>query len=235
MSRSFERRLARYIKTARDDCDLCHVAYPHNSRLYIGITVDDRLATTCEACSGKLRKLYYMGLALDHGYGMLSPMPPDAPPRPQLSAEEVIRTVDAIQHAIGIIDADTERLQRRAGCTGMKRDLREHPWTTDDREWFKAHPDRTHRVRLPMDGEADKQVVTTPEGYVLVTLIRQVEPGARIRLGCHIRREIWQLMPRDSDPLLHAMFEIARGQVPMPSTGAAFMALVESYTPAGSA
>lgn len=48
------------------------------------------------------------------------------------------------------------------------------PWLADDRRWFAAHPERTHRVRDAFPGEARRGT------HVVV---RQIAPGARKRLA----------------------------------------------------
>lgn len=50
----------------------------------------------------------------------------------------------------------------------------------EDRQWFEAHPDRCHRIRTARPGEWDHLAGTAycPVG----TAIRQLEPGARLRV-----------------------------------------------------
>src|SRR5262245_11242890 len=59
--------------------------------------------------------------------------------------------------------------------------LHSHPWTSDDRQWFERNPQRSHRARLPFPGEVDGQAAETPAGDALIMLVRQVEPGRRLR------------------------------------------------------
>jgi hypothetical protein len=54
----------------------------------------------------------------------------------------------------------------------------------DDRRWFAAHPDRQHRIRpyLPGDCSLDRPMPALPRGCSWVTVVRQEQPGVRLRL-----------------------------------------------------
>ena len=54
----------------------------------------------------------------------------------------------------------------------------------EDRQWFEAHPDRSHRIRAARPGEWDHLAGTAycPGGATPGTAIRQLEPGARLRV-----------------------------------------------------
>jgi hypothetical protein len=49
------------------------------------------------------------------------------------------------------------------------------PWSEDDRRWFEAHPERSHRLRGAFFGE-------WPEDEKWHTVIRQTAPGSCQRL-----------------------------------------------------
>lgn len=78
------------------------------------------------------------------------------------------------------------------------------PWAEDDRDWFRAHPDRTWRLRHPVPGEietmaADEHLAEQAqafagaadrartalqrrdEGATIVIAVHQFEPGKRLR------------------------------------------------------
>ena len=59
-------------------------------------------------------------------------------------------------------------------------------------------------------------------------LIRQVEPGKRIRAGFFIPTQA--LPVPDAESVAHALFEIATGREPIPHGGEALGALIEKYT-----
>jgi hypothetical protein len=59
------------------------------------------------------------------------------------------------------------------------------PWSKADREWFAAHPDRSHRLRRPFPGEmatlARDGRDERPDDMIIV---RQVAVGQRLRFAC---------------------------------------------------
>ena len=54
------------------------------------------------------------------------------------------------------------------------------PWKEADRKWFETHPDRTIRIRDQFAGETFAGRVG-PNDHVPFTLVRQLEPGCRVR------------------------------------------------------
>jgi hypothetical protein len=51
-----------------------------------------------------------------------------------------------------------------------------------DRRWFEKHPDRTYYIRL---ATASEMVLAPPSPFLIYAVIRQVEPGVRVRLFDH--------------------------------------------------
>jgi hypothetical protein len=80
------------------------------------------------------------------------------------------------------------------------------PWKTADAEWFKRHPDRTHHARAPMKGEAAMFGVDTPPGMELTILVRQLEPGRRVRSAFFKPTD---LPIPDVEPLAHALMDLS--------------------------
>ena len=67
----------------------------------------------------------------------------------------------------------------------------------NDRDWFTANPTRSHRLRRSLPGEPESSVV----------VVRQIEPGLRVRLGFAPTFSI-----PDREPMLAALFsKLARG------------------------
>jgi hypothetical protein len=68
----------------------------------------------------------------------------------------------------------------------------------DDRAWFAAHTGETYRMRLPdkqeqttFDAEDDGLVLFDKQGETCqynVMVVRQLEPGVRMRLGLVLRQ-----------------------------------------------
>jgi hypothetical protein len=108
--------------------------------------------------------------------------------------------------ADGLIDA------QRAGAIkeGQTRDnpLQQltTPWSIHDMLWFQQNPTRAHRCRRAFDGEWE--AVQLPPGYTLVTLVRQVRPGLRLRAP-------WSLLLGSDDAeavpdeVVHALFDFS--------------------------
>lgn len=84
------------------------------------------------------------------------------------------------------------------------------PWKQDDAAWFKKHNKRSHRLRPMIEGEVatlPKEITsaTIPENHSLEILVRQIEPGARIRAVFCRNKEI--KIP-DQEEVIHAIFDI---------------------------
>ena len=61
-----------------------------------------------------------------------------------------------------------------------------------DAAWFKARPDRSTRIRPFIEGELPYSL---PQGDgVAVTIVRQMQPGARMRLPVYLPK-----MPADTE------------------------------------
>jgi hypothetical protein len=87
-------------------------------------------------------------------------------------------------------------------------------------------------VRLPIAGEVDAvrawgATVKVPLGGELLFIVRQVEPGNRLRAGFVVPSG----MPiPDDEGIAHALFEIATEREPMPPNGDAMIALIKKYS-----
>jgi hypothetical protein len=101
-----------------------------------------------------------------------------------------------------------------------------HPWVEDDRLWFEAHPQRTHRLRRAHPDEG----VEPSDCWIVV---RQLEPGARERLavaladelnelfsGLDATEEIWEATGRAIFDTLIRATESGKGKVSSQELGA---------------
>jgi hypothetical protein len=118
---------------------------------------------------------------------------------------------------------------KRAGVANafVEQAFGDSAWKEDDREWFAQNPSRTHRIRLPFSGECDAEAANVPAGHTLIVLVRQVEPGIRMRpaLCCNAN-----LLPLpDDEAAAHALFEVALGREDMPSDRQALSTLIQKY------
>jgi hypothetical protein len=84
----------------------------------------------------------------------------------------------------------------------------ENDWKADDARWFKANPARSHRLRPIFPGETfgGKRIRSFPPfGHHEAVLVRQVEPGARIRRPYFQNDEVQ--IP-DVEAIIHALFDL---------------------------
>jgi hypothetical protein len=61
----------------------------------------------------------------------------------------------------------------------------------------------------------------------LIVLVRQVEPGARLKAGFYIYADA--LPVPDDEAVCHALFEVATRREAVPPNGEALLALIEKY------
>ena len=118
--------------------------------------------------------------------------------------------------------------------SAYKRSVREHvrahsarEWKIEDWAWFGKNPTRSHRARLPFAGEDNLFVTKALPGYAPLVLVRQTRPGTWLRLGFALSASM--VPPPDDEALIYAMFEIATGREPAPTTMQAIMALRNKY------
>jgi hypothetical protein len=106
---------------------------------------------------------------------------------------------------------------------------RDYPWESDDRDWFKHNPARSHRARMPFSGELDEETVKkAPAGFVVIMLVRQIAPGNRIRAA--VARNVDAPPVPDDEAAIHALFEVMMGREPMPRDRQSKIALIEKYS-----
>jgi hypothetical protein len=117
---------------------------------------------------------------------------------------------------------------RRGGINiPIKSELGERPWKDADRIWFARNPKRAHHARVPFPGEFDEEAAEIPAEYALIVLVRQVEPGSRIRTVFYPHNDLLPLP--DDEAAAHAMFEIAAKREPRPLDRQALYNLIEKY------
>jgi sRNA-binding protein len=113
--------------------------------------------------------------------------------------------------AVGTVNVD--RAMKSAGMRGARHiSVMDHPWKDADARWFELHPRRSHRARAAHPGEriAAKDDYELPPDHEVLMLIRQVEPGKRMKLAYAMPTKLLP-MP-DEEELIHAMFDlVARG------------------------
>ena len=215
----------------RDVCSLCGGSFKHNSHTATGFDAQGNVALAGECCVGRLAKIFAMGLYSDRQYDFLSPR--DSKPD-ELPPERIAEAVAAYTKSI----ADTDRLltdaeQRGGGGRARNVSLLDHPWKSDDRSWFEQNQERAHRARMPFPGEVDEEAANTPAGQALIMLVRQVEPGFRVRAAVFLDANFLPLP--DDEAVVHALFEVGMGREAVPRDRQALRTLSKKYQASGAA
>jgi hypothetical protein len=227
--RQFERQLRKLMRTKGDNCSLCDAEFQHNVRTFGGYDQDGKVALVGECCVERLLEVHTAGICSRRNYDFL---PAGENRRGRgLGPEQLAHALGALERAIAFADEEVkDDLWRRGGVNQPPQariSVLDHPWKKDDREWFEQHPARAHRARFPFDGEVEAEKLVAPQGHQLLVLLRQVEPGKRIKSGFFISDEL--LPVPDVEAVAHVLFDIATRRQPVPRNGKALCALIEKY------
>ena len=142
-------------------------------------------------------------------------------------AEKAIRrlvTDRCSHHSTEETDAVVERclalsqIVRPAGVSSETwLNVQSSPWKRDDAEWFKAHPQRAHRVRAQFPGKHFERRSSAPIDFVVV---RQIRSGLRVRApftlvecGADALEMMMALAKRclnDDEAAAHTLFDLTR-------------------------
>jgi hypothetical protein len=148
--------------------------------------------------------------------------PPSSGSGKACSTEQVVVAIGALQTYVAAADEEIATLARKAGLpASVPPRFSNGPWQAADANWFKANPERSHRLRPLTPGERfgftgnvpDEPV---PANHELQVLVRQVEPGIRVRAA--FCRNLEVEIP-DLEPLLHAMFDLVTNGTKQPGSG----------------
>ena len=212
MSRADRRRFEKEFKKLPkpDNCMICGSALVHNSRTLGGLAADGSVVLAGECCERHVVTPMVQGLYLTRGVDGLTPGANPGNGKSN-SPEDVERAIGALQSHYGDLDNRTDRLMQQGGIPAKAKNIfvADQPWKADDAAWFKNNPDRSHRLRPMLEGEAatlPPEVTKTkiPANHRLEILVRQVEPGARIRT-VFCRNTEFPLPDRED--IMHALFD----------------------------
>lgn len=210
--RRAEREIQKYIERDGDRCSICRAAFKHNDRSYGGIDAKGAAVVVSDCCKSHLVCLLAEGIYTKHGYDFFDRGSGPQRPQRQLSSEEIGETLGVLQWLIGEADQMADTVKKRAGYADSQPvsiNFCSHPWKEDDRLWFLERPRRAHRVREPFAGEI--QIGEVPAGRVHILIVRQIEPGQRVRQSFFLNQK---LMPvPDDEAIAHCLFEVACGRV----------------------
>jgi hypothetical protein len=195
-----------------DRCSICKADLPHNSRTFGGVTAGGDTALVGQCCEHKIKEIVLTGLYVSHGYEGLIPRPNETPAGP-MSAAQTSRAINTMQQTFQKIDQVASSIATKGGVPSkMPRiNTASSPWKDDDAGWFKANKSRAHRLRPAFPGEIDALQAGSdkdeppPIGHEFQILVRQVEPGTRMRIVFCRNMEV--PIP-DLEPLIHAIFDV---------------------------
>lgn len=166
-------------------------------------------AVVGECCVDQLNIVIGEGVYLAKGYDVLEHVGTSG--RAPSSHEEIDQAVSAIQAYVTNADQRAGDIIRRAGVTSERGSVNmlPSPWKADDAEWFEDNPSRSHRLRAAHAGEVealplDYKEAPLPHRHEMQIVVRQVEPGARIRMA--FGRNLDMPIPED-EAVLHALFD----------------------------
>jgi hypothetical protein len=224
--RHIERQLRKLYNT--DNCSICGSPFRHNSRTRGGIDVQGAVVLAGECCVDKVAVTFTEGFYSKRAYDFLKPRGPKS--TACLSSEQITEVLGLYQEIATDTDKRLEGVERRGGVARALDNISvlDTPWKDGDRSWFEQNRQRSHRIRMPFPGEADKEAAKAPPGHALIVLLRQVEPGKRIKGGFCLNADL--LPVPDDEAVAHALFEVAARHETVPRNGEALNILIAKYT-----
>jgi hypothetical protein len=224
--RYIDRQLHKLIR--REACSLCGGKFKHNTRTFGGLDRRGNITLAGECCGDQIAKIFTLGHFSDREYDFLLPRGKGETNNTEPTSEQIVDAIAAFQKVIADTDKRLGDIERRGGVARSPMvNILDYPWKSDDRTWFEQNPERSHRVRMPFPGELDEEVAKVPAEHALIVLLRQVEPGNRLKAGFYLHADL--LPVPDSEAIAHALFEVATRREPVPPDGKALGALIEKY------
>jgi hypothetical protein len=231
LSRQQRRRLNRALRKLfrHNVCSFCGSSFKHNSHTAGGLDAQGNAVLAGECCISRVAKIFARGCYSDRQYDFLLPTNTKPSTKTEPTSEQIANAIGAYQKAIAATDKVLDGVERRGGGVRVPNvNARDYPWKSNDRDWFERNQDRSHRVRVPLPGECDAETANIPAGHALILLVRQVEPGSRIRAAVHCSVDLLPLS--DDEAAAHALFEVAMQREAVPPNRQALCALIEKYT-----
>jgi len=207
--RRFNKEFDKLMKAGPDNCMLCETPFTHNCRTFGGLSPEGKTVLVGDCCVNKIEG-QAAGLYLTKNFDSL-PSAGKKNSGATAPLKDVIQGVEAIRSHVTKLDTMADTVMQQGGLKMPVRNVftQTSPWKTDDAAWFRAHPDRSHRLRLMFEGEAatmeaEPTLDATPENHRMEVLVRQVEVGKRIRiLFCRNT----QVPIPDAEEIIHALFD----------------------------
>ena len=211
-----------------DVCSVCGSPFKHNSRTTGGLDAQGNVVLAGECCTDQVAAIFTQGFYSHRDYDFFQPRGTGASTNTDLTGEQIANAIASYQEVIADTDKRLDGVERRGGVARpLKVSVLNSPWKDEDRAWFEQNPKRSHRARMPLPGEADKETAMAPAGHVLIMLLRQVEPGTRLKAGFYLNAEL--LPVPDDEATAHALFEVAVRHEAVPPSRQALSALIRKY------
>jgi hypothetical protein len=208
--RRFDREFSKLMKAAPDDCMVCGTQLEHNCKTFGGLTAQGVTVLAGECCARKIEQMV-QGVYVNRNLDGISHLRQGGKVQP-VSAEVVTSAIGSIQSHFSKLDEMSNALMRQGGVHAPASNvhLADSLWKADDAAWFEDHPDRSHRLRPMLEGEAatvPAEITTAvlPEKHRLDMLIRQIDVGKRMRTIFCRNTEV--AIP-DSEEVIHAIFDL---------------------------
>jgi hypothetical protein len=228
LSRQQRRRLDRALRKLHrtDACSFCGTPFPHNSQTAGGLDAQGNLVLAGECCMKRVAKIFTRGFYSTRNYDFLLQHAAKSTST-ELTGAQITDAIAAYQKVIAATDKRFDGIERRGGV-GRSRNVStlDTPWKDDDRVWFEQNRERSHRMRTPFPGELDG--VEIPTDRKVIMLVRQVEPGDRLRVAFDPDVVLLPGSPND-EAFAHALFEVATGHEAVPHDCQTLRTLIEKY------
>ncbi len=209
--RNIERKIRKMIRQSGDNCTICGRPYKHNSRTVGGLTADGEVALAGECCADKIVHGVTAGVFTNRNHDDLIALRGKRMGGTESSSEDIGRALDSLQEGIANRDRFASDLRRRAGIQSDSGQLHlgESLWKSDDAAWFSANPTRSHRLRplIANEGGTIARIYfdSLPPDHEVQIVVRQIEPGKRIRAP--FGRNMAIPIP-DNEEIIHAIFDM---------------------------
>ena len=184
--RRVERAIRKIVEDDGDRCSICTKPFGHNMK-FGGVTGGGVPALAGECCRTKVKEVVLQGVFVNHSYdGMLQNRGAKGP---TLATKDVAGAVERLQNYLIEVDKFRSEILKKAGMPDrtLPFDTADSPWKADDAAWFEANAGRSHRLRPMLEGEAaahfgEGSIPELPPAHEHCVIVRQVEPGKRIRI-----------------------------------------------------
>lgn len=196
-----------------DNCSVCRKPFQHNTTTTGGTTKAGKTVLVGECCQATVNDVVLRGMFLDAAADDLVPLIPTTGARTHQPAD-IERAVAGMRNIFADRQEMAAEIAQRAGLPPRRSKVfsRQTVWKDDDIRWFEQNPTRSHRLRPLIGDEAAVSGFTVdamPPRHEMQVLVRQVEPGKRMRLP--FVRNLDVPIP-DDETVIHALFDIVGGE-----------------------